>query len=555
MSSVFVRYSGRRERIRLNSENTAVHVILREACSRFGVEVFGMGLRSSRVRRGPCLDATLAWAHTGLPNNCEVELVQAHATRRGVVRVACSFEGETVEAVVPSHSSLADAVVSSIGQVPLCVRILRDRFQGDALRQSLDSLGYGANSSVKLNVEVSAVPLSVKSSCQAANQPNLNQLEVLPKPKPPTEEIADDTLVTVASNKNTAPEAEAEARSMVAQRENKANAIIAAGEMLKDANSESLALLRKYVSGASRHRKIQAGNKNFASLCRVKGALELLGAIGYECKGDMYEMRHDGPYCISAALQAIPSMFNPYKTLRVDMRGDAMPSGASTIERELMELRNKERAIVTSAKPDRRVVLSRPCRRNAPQNETVADEQPSDDSLLRHVALQRAASSKNEAELTTRAVRELRELRKKRVYATLLLKFVFPDGLVMTATFGASESVADAQELLREYCTKPFVLIFPPPRRELAPADPLHHFAPAALITVKTELPYLNGHVRMSNPRQPDIVPQSIPILDRTFHKDEDEANQDRTIAKQRTNEANSASRSKSKQFSWLKTG
>ena len=85
--SCTVLYQGRRHKISLPSRHAPVHQLISLAKAAFGIEG-SFGLRTTRGRRQD-VDPGAAWAHTGLPNNCELELVPAKAAAGGV-RVAAA---------------------------------------------------------------------------------------------------------------------------------------------------------------------------------------------------------------------------------------------------------------------------------------------------------------------------------------------------------------------------------------------------------------------------------------------------------------------------------
>ena len=86
--SVTVTHQGRRAKIALGSAHVAVREVVARAKAHFGLEG-SFGLRTTRGRRADVPDAA-AWAHTGLSNNCELELVRRAGGGGGAVRVAAA---------------------------------------------------------------------------------------------------------------------------------------------------------------------------------------------------------------------------------------------------------------------------------------------------------------------------------------------------------------------------------------------------------------------------------------------------------------------------------
>ena len=76
--SVTVIYNGRRESISLRSQHMPVHEIVRAACARFGLAPDArVMLVHPRTTGKQGLDPSVPFAHTGLSNNVNLELVSA----------------------------------------------------------------------------------------------------------------------------------------------------------------------------------------------------------------------------------------------------------------------------------------------------------------------------------------------------------------------------------------------------------------------------------------------------------------------------------------------
>ena len=111
--SVTVTHQGRRAKIALGSAHVAVREVVARAKAHFGLEG-SFGLRTTRGRRAEVPDAA-AWAHTGLSNNCELELVRRAGGGGGAVRVAAAVSHmgsapRTVSFAVDAGTSLAAVV-------------------------------------------------------------------------------------------------------------------------------------------------------------------------------------------------------------------------------------------------------------------------------------------------------------------------------------------------------------------------------------------------------------------------------------------------------------
>ena len=162
-------HQGRRAKIALGSAHVAVREVVARAKAHFGLEG-SFGLRTTRGRRAEVPDAA-AWAHTGLSNNCELELVRRAGGGGGAVRVAAAVSHmgsapRTVSFAVDAGTSLAAVVERLVAEGaappdPLrrapTVRVMRDRFAGEDLGRTLGDLGYGGGAAVRLHVELGAL--------------------------------------------------------------------------------------------------------------------------------------------------------------------------------------------------------------------------------------------------------------------------------------------------------------------------------------------------------------------------------------------------------------
>ncbi|KAH8066674.1 hypothetical protein JL720_12666 [Aureococcus anophagefferens] len=158
--SVTILHAGRRQKISLSSNHVPVHKIVAEAVAKFGLsDGASYGLRTTRGRRAD-VDECAAWSHTGLSNNCELELVKktGGGGAGGPVRVAVAVShrwsaprsaafaadsSSTLAAVVARSADEGAAPPDALRRSPV-VRALRDKFEGAALERTLASLGYGA---------------------------------------------------------------------------------------------------------------------------------------------------------------------------------------------------------------------------------------------------------------------------------------------------------------------------------------------------------------------------------------------------------------------------
>lgn len=535
VATVFVRYEGRREQIRVESRHTPVHAIVGEACRRFGV-TGAFALRSARARKGAAnVDSAAAWAHAGLPNNADVDLVRVEA-KTGTVRVACNADGRTLTTSADSSLSLADVVRPWLpdGARPV-VRILRERFEGAALATSLGSLGYGPGSSVRIVLEVDRG----REPAPEATTPMETPMERPPKatPEATTMEDAEPVEETKAAPKAPRTSAVDAAVAVVA------------------ASPEPTALaatLRKYAVGlqTSRDARVRRIALENAALRRVGAPGRLfLESLGFEERGDALEMVDEDSSLVAYAVRKLDGIgFDPFQSKRVDLKGQPRSGAESSIERQVRELKDKEAKMVEGPRPDRRAQLF------VKPAAVVADDEPvtDDDVVVRRAAAKRAAErrAKDDGPLTTKAVRDLAALKKKKVFPHVVIKFAFPDGVTLRATFAVWETLQDARAFLADYVAlDDYEIYTSPPRTPLVDNHaPLGVFAPAARLYLALPDAYLKPGITPDAQETAAPLPPSLPLANTPPANDDVEA-----PPPKRPSANNRAP--KRGGFAWLKTG
>lgn len=189
--------------------------------------------------------------------------------------------------------------------------------------------------------------------------------------------------------------------------------------------------------------------------------------------------------------------FDPYKGQRYDAMSAAVgksmgPDGnyVSPTEQQLEKLQSQQQKIESSMhnKPllDREICASLP--NTASSNSPAAvsatasntSGQKSDGSLIasQFARQQQERRSRESQGFTTKAMRDLEMLKKKKIYSHAQLRIQFPDGTILEAKFLPKERISLVKKVIQEECLMrasayDFDLYVAPPRRKLEEKETL----------------------------------------------------------------------------------
>ena len=465
------------------------------------------------------MDPALAFAHTGVSLNAELDMVRLEM-KRGAVRVAVTGNGVSFDDNVDSDGTVRSACDKWIpklrGHVTSC-RILRESITD--LDVSFRSLGYGPGSSVRLHLQVSEL---MDVTCDAV--PTVVEEKPLGPPPAPVAAAA------------AAPREE---EVVVAKDVTEKMAVLKVAVARLSGEDVCARTLEKYISAVlgtprePRFRSIPKTNAAFqAKVARVSGGVDVLKAVGFQDSTSpatgqaMLTLELDAvdPELLRCALKELaekvpapapPQVFDAFRSSRVDMTGGrgarsrARPE--SDAERELRALKHRRSVALASHPkiPDREIRLVTA----APQ---ITDSGgPSDGALVRAAAAQqqRLARQRENAPLTTAASRDLDALKKKPLYAAARLKLTISSTVAIAATFGVDEPLSSVVALLNTVLVDPpsIRLFTSPPPTTLDPNTTIAEFgfAPAAVVRVEADGPLT---LQTGIPTQDDVA-YPIPIL------------------------------------------
>jgi len=419
----------------------------------------------------------------------------------------------TLAAVVARSADEGAAPPDALRRSPV-VRALRDKFEGAALERTLASLGYGAGASVRLNIDLGAVdegavapppekrPRDEAAPAPAAAVPAPAAVPARAARAPPPAAPAPAAPVPAAAPMDTDAPADA-----------LGDALAAVGAVGGAAGAACAALLARYVDGvlanpkSPKHRAIRRGNAAFAQRIEAVGGERVLAALGFHAEDRGGEpwlaLCDDGArdlaalkrakaalaaLCAAPAPVAVPA-FDPFSTHRVDMRSGAAKKATvpseTAVERRARELGDQARALEGAAvAPERSLTLRSAAAQDAAAAKARADARfggSADDGAGRGdsnlvakaaAARERSRREKEDAPMTTKAMRDVAALEKLRVYDVAAIKVQFPDRTVMGARFHPREPVAAVYAAVRGVLAPgapDFALFVSPPKRDLPP--------------------------------------------------------------------------------------
>lgn len=174
--------------------------------------------------------------------------------------------------------------------------------------------------------------------------------------------------------------------------------------------------------------------------------------------------------------------FDPTKSLV--LKSMEYPSVQASIEKQLQILQERQQQYETQI-PERCLCLFRAENGFNPRNfgdttyqkmlypsdsESMEDEgSVGDESLIREVLQRKQQQREDNAQLKTKAKRDLETLQKQRMYKRTTIRIYFPDHTVLQAYFAPRETLQDVMDVVRSalrepYQAYPFYLFTAPPK-------------------------------------------------------------------------------------------
>ncbi|KAE8895696.1 hypothetical protein PF005_g2735 [Phytophthora fragariae] len=497
------------------------------------------------LHRSRPIDLSIPFRLTGISNNASVELKELEGTAEAQqVRVCVQLrDGKRVQASFGSDAT--------IGRILTFFKLLpsQEQFSLAFLRREIESQAFATTTLQELGILSGSAMFRVQSAEGQATSVPMTQNPPTHPQKPhisfaSTTKVTPPSSVTVAVAPPSAevgrdvPPAQDEDVEMqedadeekVTSREAAGMSSFAALQLLRDSSFDAVSrttiiTLMKIVTNIlsdpenEKIRAIRLSNAAFHhSVGEVKGGLEFLQSIGFTLMPETQTIvLNPSPQdkCVleeglrllnvegndlNISPEARPTVrekrsdpnFDVFKTqiTRVQMQ----PRGPSTTEVLVDALKSKQDQLVGQEKPSRNTTVALQGRWTGEKNEPSMDateiepSERSDAQLLISSLRARREEMEKTKNFRTQAMRELDELKRKKVFQTALIRVQFPDRAVMQASFHPNETIQDVMDHVTEclgeqYKGGKFYLYVTPPTQKLVPANTLAelNLVPAAL--------------------------------------------------------------------------
>ncbi|OWZ23710.1 hypothetical protein PHMEG_0001346 [Phytophthora megakarya] len=516
---------------------TTMFQVLEEAREHFGLN----GERQFQLlHRSKPIDLSIPFRLTGISNNASVELTELQgAAEVQQVRVCVQLlDGKRVQASFRSDSTLTH-MLTFFKLLPTS-----EQFSLGFLRREIDTQAFETTTLKDLGIlsgsamfRVQAADGQAESTARSSpSRPVQSTQKDSVSPQKPHVSFASAPSSTVPTPERLthapAPETvDVEMKEAVAEEESvDAETVMNsydALQLLRDSSFDAVSraaitTLMKIVTnilsdlGNDKVRAIRLSNAAFhRSVGQVKGGLEFLRSLGFKVEPETQtlvlntrpsekDVLEEGLRLLSIEAddlnisvdtrpvvrqKAADPNFDVFKTqiTRVQMQ----PRGPSTTEVLVDALKCKQDQLVGHEKPPRNTTVALEGRRpdsRIDSTDVTTDGSRSDAHLLISSMKARRDEMEKTKNFRTQAMRELDELKRKRVFQTALIRVQFPDRAVMQASFHPNETIQDVMDhvtecLAEQYKTSKFYLYVTPPTQKLATTKTLAelNLVPAAL--------------------------------------------------------------------------
>mmetsp|Transcript_31801 Transcript_31801/g.50768 ORF Transcript_31801/g.50768 Transcript_31801/m.50768 type:complete len:610 (-) Transcript_31801:222-2051(-) len=521
---VTVLFRGRREKIKIETRNSTFGDVLKVACGKFQTVLEDSSITDDMHvlhHKNKAVDLSLPYRFTGISNNAVVDMTpRKTAVRQVHVQIKLDTGRQFREKFRPS-CHLAEIVEKCGCSQELAALVY--------LRHRIESADFGSTTLLSLGLRdgsvsfrgVTAVASEKPTAATAPKSP-------MEAPQVPAPNMHMEVEAPWSSGGEMDINQPTETADMEVSDE-AGTANIGTSEVdvfkLKDTYSEDEArvtvkTLYKIISmvlkkpNEPKVRQLKLSNDAFFKrVGRYPIAVDILKSVGFVLENEVYILRNGVK--LEATLNdlvvqgerelgltkeelegkkqkpAVPD-FDPYKSHV--MRIVPQPRGGkSAIQRELDTLQEKkEKLIEGSGVPERNVAVYRPGQVPRQQQGGVVEEASSGSSDLNIIATasrMRTMKQKQDENFRTKAMRDLEELRKSKVYQKTLIRVQFPDRSVFEGSFSPRETVSDLvgvlnQSILDQTLHSAYYLYISPPKTTLALETTFaaSNLMPAALI-------------------------------------------------------------------------
>ncbi|KAG7390310.1 hypothetical protein PHYPSEUDO_008138 [Phytophthora pseudosyringae] len=522
---------------------TTMFQVLADAREKFGLSD---SHQYQLLHRNKPIDLSIPFRLTGISNNASVELKELEgADEVQQVRVCVQLrDGKRVQASFGNDVTL-ERILTFFKLLPA-----PEQFSLGFLRREIESQAFATATLKELGIlsgsamfrvqaadgQSSSIIPSIQSSCVPSTQnppapsrkPHVSSASTTPVPpapapetlsRPPAPQTEDVEMKDAVDEEKTTDVVDSTAMSSCD-----------ALQILRDGHFDAVSrtavtTLMKIVTNIlsdldnEKMRSIRLSNSAFhRSVGQVKGGLEFLRSVGFAVIPETQmlvlnpspsdrNVLEDGLRLLGIEaddLNISPDTrpvvrekqadqnFDVFKTqiTRVQMQ----PRGPSTTEVLVGALKSKQDQLVGQEKPPRNTTVALEGRRASGRIDPVGVStegklsERSDAQLLISSLKARREDMEKTKHFRTQAMRELDELKRKKIFQTALIRVQFPDRAVVQASFHPNETIQDVMDHVTEclavqYTASKFYLYVTPPTQKLVATKTLAelNLVPAAL--------------------------------------------------------------------------
>uniref|UniRef100_H3GCB5 UBX domain-containing protein n=1 Tax=Phytophthora ramorum TaxID=164328 RepID=H3GCB5_PHYRM len=434
------------------------------------------------LHRSKPIDLSIPFRLTGISNNASVELAELEgAAEVQQVRVCIQLrDGKRVQASFGSDTVI-ERILTFLKLLPAS-----EQFSLGFLRREIDSQAFTTTTLKDLGILSGSAMFRV----QAADAPAAPAIQS--PAAPPQQPHVSFSPSTTAPSPPPAPQAEMPSRTLAPQVEDVEMNEAADETEVVMSSYDALQLLRDSNFDAVSRTAITTLMKIVANILSDPGPLDKkLLEVGMRLlNGEANDLNISPDTRPVVRENKADPNFDVFKTqiTRVQMQ----PRGPSTTEVLVDALKTKQDQLVGHEKPPRNTTVALEGRRAGGQLDLAAAESELSERSDAQVLISSLKSRREEMEKTknfrTQAMRELDELKRKKVFQTALIRVQFPDRAVMQASFHPNETIQDVMNHVTEclgdqYKGNKFYLYVTPPTQKLAATKTLAelNLIPAAL--------------------------------------------------------------------------
>jgi len=538
-----VQFQGRRERVAVAGNNSALREVASVACEQLGAKV-GMELDASGARlkhKGKELDLTLPWRFAFLPNNALVDLevpivgkiakegsssslslrMEESADERKTakekevktVHVQVRFSNGTIHrARVNPENSLGEmlrsfAAIEKVKEAKHVVALVY-------MQRKIDSSSFEELSLAGLGfVEGSISFRGLLSGSENSSEDSYNAYEDVKMESAPPVKSAQVRTRSVKESVASIRQAyfDQDCRVIVKTLMKIITKILAlpGDEKVRRMRFENAAFFEKIGQfshaltfleeiGFTRTETdvfLKSGDEDEDNLYIALRHLENLAVeLGFSHEEIEIMKRVPSPGGSAIEQHTPTSSFDPYQTSVVKLGGELPVEPRSRVQEELSRLKAKRDKILAEAGiPKRRKSFFKPLpgfnARSFPAANSASGNAPfSDQNLLLKAMKDQQEKQEKRGKFSTQAMRDLETLKKSRIFTETLIRVQWPDKTILQAYFSPKESIKELSgminEILRDELKDGFYLCVTPPLVRLQEEQTFEEagLVPAALV-------------------------------------------------------------------------